>query len=70
MKLYMHPVSITSRPVRLFIHENNIECEEQVIDVMAGEHLGEAYRAINPNNLVPALEDGDLSLTESSAILK
>lgn len=70
MKLYMHPVSITSRPVRLFIHENNIECEEQVIDLMTGEHFSEAYSAINPNNLVPALEDGDLRLTESSAILK
>jgi glutathione S-transferase len=70
MKLYMHPVSMTSRPVRLFIAENKIPCEEQVVDLMTGEHLQEPYTAINPNKLVPVLEDGDLRLTESSAILK
>jgi len=70
MKLYMHPVSMTSRPVRLFIAENAIPCEEQIVDLMTGEHLKEPYAAINPNKLVPVLEDGDLRLTESSAILK
>ncbi len=70
MKLYMHPVSMTSRPVRLFIAENNIPCEEEVVDLMTGAHLKEPFAAINPNKLVPVLEDGDLLLTESSAILK
>lgn len=70
MKLYMHPVSMTSRPVRLFLQDNSIACDEQVIDLMTGEHYGEAYTKFNPNRLVPVLEDGDLKLTESSAILK
>lgn len=70
MKLYMHPVSMTSRPVRLFIAEQKIPCEEQVVDLMTGEHLKAPFEAINPNKLVPVLEDGDLRLTESSAILK
>jgi glutathione S-transferase len=70
MKLYMHPVSMTSRPVRLFIAENKIPCDEQVVDLMTGEHHKEPFAAINPNKLVPVLEDGDLRLTESSAILK
>jgi glutathione S-transferase len=70
MKLYMHPVSMTSRPVRLFIAENKIPCEEQLVDLMTGEHMKDAYASINPNKLVPLLEDGDLRLTESSAILK
>jgi glutathione S-transferase len=70
MKLYMHPVSITSRPIRLFAAESGIEMEEQVIDLMTGEHHGPAFAALNPNKLVPVLEDGDLRLTESSAILK
>jgi glutathione S-transferase len=70
MKLYMHPVSMTSRPVRLFIHENNIPVDEQVVDLMTGEHLKEPYAAINPNKLVPVLDDGEFRLTESSAILK
>jgi glutathione S-transferase len=70
MKLYMHPVSMTSRPVRLFIAESGLEVEEQLVDLMTGEHHQEPYASLNPNRLVPMLEDGDLRLTESSAILK
>jgi glutathione S-transferase len=70
MKLYMHPVSMTSRPVRLFIAENNIPVEEQVVDLFSGEHYKEPFLAVNPNHMVPVLEDGDFRLTESSAILK
>jgi len=70
MKLYMHPVSMTSRPVRLFIAENGIQADEQVVDLMVGEHLQAAFAAVNPSKMVPVLEDGDLRLTESSAILK
>jgi 2-polyprenyl-6-methoxyphenol hydroxylase-like FAD-dependent oxidoreductase/glutathione S-transferase len=70
MKLFMNPVSMTSRPVRLFIAENGINVDEQVVDLAKGEHVQPAYTAINPSQLVPVLEDGDLRLTESSAILK
>ncbi len=70
MKLYMHPVSMTSRPVRLFIAESGIKVDEQLVDVMTGEHHGPAFSAVNPSKMVPVLEDGDLRLTESSAILK
>ena len=70
MKLYMHPVSMTSRPVRLFIAESGINVDEQVVDLFTGEHYKEPYASLNPNRLVPMLEDGDLRLTESSAILK
>jgi glutathione S-transferase len=70
MKLYMHPVSMTSRPVRLFIAEHGIKVEEQIVDLMTGEHLKDPYASLNPNKMVPMLEDGDFRLTESSAILK
>jgi glutathione S-transferase len=70
MKLYMHPVSNTSRPVRLYIHENKLPVEEQIVDLFTGEHYKEPYISMNPNHMVPMLEDGDFRLTESSAILK
>lgn len=70
MKLYMNPASTTSRPVIQFIADNKIDCEMQVVDLFAGEHLQDAYAKINPNKMVPVLEDGDFRLTESSAILK
>jgi glutathione S-transferase len=61
---------MTSRPVRLFAAENNIVMDEELIDLMSGAHMQSPYSAINPNCLVPMLEDDDLRLTESSAILK
>ena len=70
MKLYMHPVSMTSRPVRLFIAENKIPVDEVTVDLFTGEHMKPPYSDLNPNSLVPMIEDGDLRLTESSAILK
>ena len=70
MKIYYHPVSTTSRPLMLFAAESGIDVEFQLVDLMTGEHLKPAYAAINPNCLVPMLEDGDFRLTESSAILK
>ena len=70
MKLYMHPVSTATRPVRLFLAENNIPCEDVMVDILKGAHYQEPYASINPNKLVPMLEDGELRLTEGSAILK
>jgi glutathione S-transferase len=70
VKLYMHPVSTVTRPVRLFIAENGIQCDEELVDLMTGAHHQPPYASINPSKLVPMLEDGDLRLTESSAILK
>lgn len=70
MKLYMHPVSMTSRPIRLFIADNKIECEEELVDLMTGAQHKEPYASKNPNRLVPMLEEGDFRLTEGSAILK
>jgi len=70
MKLYMHPVSTASRPVRLFIAEKHLPVDEQVVDLMTGEHYKDEFTALNPSRMVPMLEDGDLKLTESSAILK
>jgi glutathione S-transferase len=66
----MHPVSTTSRPIRLFIAEHKLPVEEQVVDLMTGEHHQAAFSAINPNHLLPVLDDDGLRLTESSAILK
>jgi glutathione S-transferase len=69
-KLYMHPVSTASRPVRLFIAEKKLPVTEQIVDLMTGEHMKDEFSSINPSKMVPALVDGDLKMTESSAILK
>ena len=70
MKLYYHPISTTSRPIMLFAAEAGIPLEMQVVDLFTGEHLQPPYSGVNPNRMVPALEDGDFRLSENSAILK
>jgi glutathione S-transferase len=70
MKLHFHPASTASRPVVLFCAEENISYEPVVVDIMTGAHMKEPFTALNPSKMVPVLEDGDLVLTESSAILK
>ena len=70
MKIYYHPASTTSRPLMLFANESGMNIDFQVVDLFTGEHYQPPYEAINPNHLVPVLDDGDFRLTESSAILK
>ena len=70
MKIYYHPVSTTCRPLMLFAAESGLDIDFKVVDLFTGEHRQPAYAAINPNCVVPVLEDGDFRLTESSAILK
>ena len=68
--LYMSPASTTCRAITLFIAEKGLPVTETVVDLMSGEHRGDAFAAINPSRLVPALEDDGFRMTESSAILK
>ena len=70
MKLHYHPISTTSRTIMLFAAESGIPLEMHVVDLFTGEHMQPAYAGLNPNRLVPTLEDGDFVLTENSAILK
>mgnify|MGYP000022211331 CR=1 FL=1 len=70
MKLYFHPASTTSRVVQMFAMDQGIALDHQVVDLFTGEHMQPRFAAINPNCLVPVLEDGDFVLTECSAIVK
>jgi len=54
----------------MFIVDEGLDVEQQVVDILSGEQYGEAYASINPSCIVPMLEDGDFRLIESSAILK
>ena len=70
MKLYYHPVSTTCRPIMMLAADAGIDLDYQVVDLFTGEHMRDPYQVINPSRQVPAIEDGDFRLTESSAILK
>jgi glutathione S-transferase len=70
LKLHYHPFSTFSRRVTIALLEKGIDCERIELDMMAGAHRSDAYRKLNPYGRVPALEDGDFVLYESTAILE
>lgn len=71
MKLYYFNGSTTCRPVQMFAAEAGMTLALEAVNLFAGEHLAEPYTAMNPNQLVPLLEEPDgFRLAESSAILK
>lgn len=71
MKLHYFDGSTTCRPIVLFAHEAALTLELLPVNLFTGEHKGAAYAGINPNQLVPVLEEEDgHRLIECSAILK
>ncbi len=70
MKLYYHPASTTSRIVQLFALDQGIDLDYELVDLFTGAHMTPEFARINPNQLVPVLEDGDFRLTESAAIVR
>jgi glutathione S-transferase len=42
----------------------------EVVDILKGQHYEPAYSKLNPNHLIPMLDDDGFRLTESAAILR
>jgi glutathione S-transferase len=59
LKFYDCKTAPSPRRVRIFMAEKGIEIETVQIDLGGGEQFGDAYRAINPDCVVPALQTDD-----------
>lgn len=72
MKLYSFFRSGASHRLRIALHLKGLAYSYQPVDLRREEHLGAAYKALNPQGLVPALQtDGrDGLLIQSPAILE
>lgn len=70
MKLYYDPASTVCRGILLFTAEHGIDLDLEYINLFADQQMEPGFGLVNPNRTVPVLIDGDLTLTESSAILK
>lgn len=46
------------------------ELDVRTVNIMAGEQFTDQYTAVNPNQKIPALQDGPINLMESCAILQ
>jgi glutathione S-transferase len=71
LKLYHAANSPNSRRVRIFLAEKGLKPTLIPVDLGAGEQHADAYRAINPRRVVPALvlEDGT-TIGEVPAIMR
>lgn len=69
MKLYSYEESGNSYKVRLLLSFLAVKYEKIDVDLVQDEQHQAPYLAINPRGEVPALEDGDVLLRDSAAIL-
>nr|WP_067299096.1 maleylacetoacetate isomerase [Marinobacterium profundum] len=71
MELFTYFRSSAAYRVRLALNLKGIEHRLTPVNLLTGEQLGEAYRRLNPQGLLPALKlDSGALLTQSSAILE
>ncbi|KAI1882439.1 hypothetical protein AGOR_G00250720 [Albula goreensis] len=69
LELYLDLYSQPCRSVFIFAKKNKIPFEFKKIALFEGEQYGEEFRKINMVSKVPAIRDGDFTLSESVAIL-
>ena len=69
MKFYDCLTAPSPRRVRMLIAEKGITLDTVQVDLAKGEHLSDAFRAINPQQTVPVLElDDGTRLLDSNSI--
>jgi len=72
IKLYSYWRSSAAYRVRIALNLKGLDYEIVPVSLAPGEseHRKDKYRAINPQMLVPFLEDGDVAIGQSMAILE
>jgi len=72
MSLRLHAFPLSPRGFKVVLAANHLGLDYEFVlcDLSKGDHKQAAYTAINPNQKMPALEDGDFKLWESNAIIQ
>ena len=70
MKLYNFFRSGTSHRLRIALNLKGITTEYVAVDLRVEEHLKDAFKSVNPQQLVPALDTGEQVLIQSPAIIE
>lgn len=70
MKLYSYYRSTAAYRVRIALQYKQLDYEYIPVSLIENKQLEKDYRAHNPQGRVPTLEDGDLTLGQSMAILE
>ena len=68
MKFY-YSLAPNPMKVALFLEEAGLDYEAIPVDTRKGEQFAPEFAALNPNNKVPCIVDGDATVFDSNAIL-
>ncbi|MFZ5525470.1 MAG: glutathione S-transferase family protein [Pseudomonadota bacterium] len=69
IRLYHFPLSGHAHRVQLFLSLLGLPVEIQPVNLLKGEHKSPGFLAMNPFGQVPVIQDGDVTLADSNAIL-
>jgi len=67
--IHSFPLSGHSHRVELFASIAGINHQVNTVNLAAGEHKQAAFLALNPDGQVPTIQDGDITISDSNAIL-
>ena len=70
MKLYSFFRSGTSHRLRIALNLKGIATDYAAVDLRVAEQQGEAFKSVNPQQMVPALDTGKQVLIQSPAIIE
>ena len=70
MQLYNFFRSGTSHRLRIALHLKGLHTDYVAVDLRTGAHEQDAFKALNPQGLVPALQTDDGVLIQSPAIIE
>jgi maleylpyruvate isomerase len=70
MKLYSFFRSGTSHRLRIALNLKDIATDYAAVDLRVDEQQGEAFKSVNPQQMVPALDTGKQVLIQSPAIIE
>ena len=69
IKLYHFPLSGHGHRVKLFLSLLGLPFEIIPVDLMKGEQKTQEFQKMNPFGQIPVIQDGDMTLADSNAIL-